>query len=53
MRLKIRCDGESEKFYRFFWELNKAFGLTSIQKSKAQPKGSKARPALDQKLFLL
>ena len=24
MRLKIRCDGESEKFYKFFWELNKA-----------------------------
>jgi len=24
MRLKIRCDGESEKFYKIFWELNKA-----------------------------
>ena len=24
MRLKIRCDGESEKFCKFFWELNKA-----------------------------
>jgi len=23
MRLKIRCDGKSEKFYKFFWELNK------------------------------
>ena len=24
MRLKIRCDGKSEKFYKFFLELNKA-----------------------------
>ena len=24
MRLKIRCDGESEKFYKIFLELNKA-----------------------------
>jgi len=24
MRLKIRCDGECEKFYKIFWELNKA-----------------------------
>ena len=24
MYLKIRCDGESEKFYKIFWELNKA-----------------------------
>ena len=24
MRLKIRCDGESEKFCKIFWELNKA-----------------------------
>ena len=24
MRLKIRCDGNSEKFCKFFWELNKA-----------------------------
>ena len=24
MRLKIRCDGECEKFCKFFWELNKA-----------------------------
>ena len=24
MRLKIRCDGESEKFYKFFWKLNNA-----------------------------
>jgi len=23
MCLKIRCDGESEKFCKFFWELNK------------------------------
>jgi len=27
MRLKIRCDGESEKFYKIFWELNKASGV--------------------------
>jgi len=27
MRLKIRCDGESEKFYKIFWELNKAQDL--------------------------
>ena len=26
MRLKIRCDGESEKFCKIFWELNKALG---------------------------
>ena len=24
MRLKIRCDGESENFYKIFWKLNKA-----------------------------
>jgi len=24
MRLKIRCDGKCEKFYKIFWELNKA-----------------------------
>jgi len=24
MSLKIRCDGESEKFCKIFWELNKA-----------------------------
>ena len=23
MRLKIRCDGESEKFCKIFWEVNK------------------------------
>jgi len=28
MRLKIRCDGESEKFCKICWELNKALGLT-------------------------
>jgi len=27
MRLKIRCDGESEKFCKIFWELNKAYVL--------------------------
>ena len=27
MCLKIRCDGESEKFYKIFWELNKAIYL--------------------------
>ena len=25
MRLKIRCDGESEKFCKIFWEVNKAY----------------------------
>ena len=25
MRLKIRCDGECEKFCKFFWEVNKAY----------------------------
>ena len=24
MRLKIRCDGESEKICKIFWEVNKA-----------------------------
>jgi len=24
MRLKIRCDGKFKKFYKIFWELNKA-----------------------------
>jgi len=26
MRLNIRCDEESEKFYKIFWKLNKALG---------------------------
>jgi hypothetical protein len=26
MCLKIRCDGESEKFYKISWELNRAMG---------------------------
>jgi hypothetical protein len=30
MRLKIRCDGESEKFCKFFWEPNEAQGTTTI-----------------------
>ena len=30
MCLKIRCDGESEKFCKIFWELNKAYKAISI-----------------------
>jgi hypothetical protein len=26
MCLKIQCDGKSKKFYKFFWELNRALG---------------------------
>jgi len=29
MRLKIRYDGEFEKFYNFFGELNKAYNYTN------------------------
>ena len=32
MRLKIRCDGECEKFCKIFWELNKALDPTKNQK---------------------
>jgi len=32
MRLKIRCDRESEKFYKICWELNKA----RVQKEPSQ-----------------
>ena len=31
MRLKIRCDGESEKFCKIFWELNKALVPKNLQ----------------------
>jgi hypothetical protein len=30
MCLKIRCDGESEKFCKFFWEVNKAKAAIDI-----------------------
>ena len=30
MRLKIRCDGESEKFCKIFWELNKTLGNLAL-----------------------
>ena len=30
MCLKIRCDGESEKFCKIFWELNNAEGLLPV-----------------------
>jgi hypothetical protein len=32
MRLKIRCDGECEKFYKIFWELNTALVLLAERK---------------------
>jgi hypothetical protein len=35
MCLKIRCDGESKKFYKIFWELNRA--LDTIE-SGTKPK---------------
>jgi hypothetical protein len=31
MRLKIRCDEESEKFCKIFWELNKALVWVSSE----------------------
>ena len=35
MRLKIRCDGESEKFCKIFWEVNKAQDYThSVPQNK-------------------
>jgi len=30
MHLKIRCDGKSEKIYKFFWELNKALVIPDL-----------------------
>jgi len=55
MCLKIRCDGEYEKFCKFFWELNKALiGLLSSSASSKEAlsnilvfflkKGAKALP---------
>ena len=35
MRLKIRCDGESEKFCKIFWKLNKA--LTTLEINGREP----------------
>jgi hypothetical protein len=35
MRLKIRCDGESEKFCKIFWELNKAMDVYFSKKKLA------------------
>jgi len=29
MRLKIRCDGECEKFCKIFWEVNKAYEINT------------------------
>jgi len=37
MRLKIRCDGESEKFCKIFWEVNKA--LMQREKRKKAKEG--------------
>ena len=34
MCLKIRCDGESEKFCKTFWEVNKAKTLESIRSNQ-------------------
>ena len=43
MYLKIRCDGESEKFYKIFWELNKARKSIDVPFGKNQ-RAAKARP---------
>ena len=43
MRLKIRCDGECEKFCKIFWELNKAIGCKEtkyVSTVKNKMKGS-------------
>jgi hypothetical protein len=41
---KIRCDGESEKFCKFFWELNRA--LVCCEKFRfAETDGTFATPA--------
>jgi len=37
MRLKIWCDRESEKFYKIFWELNKAQQRRFRRPAKVQP----------------
>ena len=35
MRLNIRCDGESAKFYKTFWELNMAKNeIATVRKTK-------------------
>ena len=31
----IQCDGESEKFYKIFWEVNKALDDIDIYSSKS------------------
>ena len=41
MHLKIRCDGESEKFCKIFWELNKAY--TSQRRTYMWPRPSPTR----------
>jgi len=37
MHLKIRCDGESEKFCKIFWEVNKTLELLYILLQEYDP----------------
>jgi len=39
MRLKIRCDGECEKFYKIFWQLNKALASAERQPRPSREAG--------------
>jgi len=41
MRLKIRCDGESEKFCKIFWELNKAQASSTSTRDASNGQASK------------
>jgi len=51
MCLKIRCDGESEKFYKILWELNKA--SVESDQSRSHPRFRPCLPETMEDIMLL